>query len=142
MCTCSGNHPWGTERARGGHPRPRLSPAQAPRPPKAPGWPRCCGQCYLELEFQLSLEVVLLTLDGHSAAQLHGHGAVENAWNTAALRGQGHPLASRVPRPLLSPDPATLSRGGPYQGPEGETGAGRGQALWGQCCQEGENLVR
>lgn len=37
MCTCSGNHPWGTERARGGHPRPRLSPAQAPRPPRPLG---------------------------------------------------------------------------------------------------------
>lgn len=33
---------------------------------------------YLELEVQFSLEVVLLTLDGHFTSQLHGHGAIQD----------------------------------------------------------------
>lgn len=69
-CTCSGSHPW----ARRG-----LLPGPSPLPSRPSGGRGYCGQRYLELEFQLSLEAGLLTLDGHPAAQFHGHGTVQDS---------------------------------------------------------------
>lgn len=98
-------------------------------PPQALWWPRGSGQCHLELELQLSSEAVFLALDGHSAAQLHGHGAVEDSWNTAAVgvrdtRGQPRPQAP------AGSDPVTLTAGGLTQSLEGCWGGGAG-------CQDG-----
>lgn len=56
---------------------PRLTRREG-APPELQALPPTSCTHYLELEVQFSLEVVLLTLDGHFAAQLHGHGAIQD----------------------------------------------------------------
>lgn len=106
MCPCSGNHPWG-QRGWRGTPQGLASPRPSPTPPKALGPPSCL--CYLELELQLSMQAVLLTLDGHPAAQLHGHRAVEDACNTATAAGLRAAPGPAEP-PGLGGVPAALRR--------------------------------
>ena len=97
----------GTERVVGDPPKASPLPCPSPTPPKTLGWLSCLR--YLELELQLSLQAVLLTLNGHPATQLHGHRAVEDPCNTA-MAGVRAALGPTEP-PGLGGVPAALRRG-------------------------------